>query len=48
VLLLSTVLVTVCIGALAVGFATNAPPTFTIVTLCLYMASFSIGEGPVT
>jgi sugar porter (SP) family MFS transporter len=48
VLLLSTALVTLCIVGLAVCFATNAPPVYTIITLCLYMASFSIGEGPIT
>jgi MFS family permease len=47
-LLLSTALVTLCLCALAVGFAVDAPPMFTIGTLCIYMASFSVGEGPVT
>jgi MFS family permease len=47
-LLLSVALVTLCLCGLAVGFALDAPPFWTIGTLCVYMAAFSIGEGPVT
>eukprot|EP00937_MAST-01D_sp_MAST-1D-sp2_P001141 g1141.t1 len=47
-LLGSCVAVTCALAALCVCFAAAAPPTAVGASLCLFMAAFALGEGPVT